>query len=187
MRPRFTRAGCRIRRHRQVHGDSRTGSTPVLPRCVRWRQHGEARFQDREPADRIHPHHREALTLFTAVLRIDGIPVETTRAGHVGEIDIQSFSWSEAQAAGGTPGGTTGCSKVAIQAIHCTTYVNKSSPLLMHRCAAGSRLNEAVSSLQGVSGPTMFDLLRIALVECWWRCLPALVKRVLQRRSNNSR
>jgi type VI secretion system secreted protein Hcp len=77
-------------------------------------------------------------------LRIDGIPGESTDDKHKGEIDVESFSWSEQAgvSAGGGGGGRTG--KVSMQDFHFVARTSKASPKLLVACASGEHIKSAV-------------------------------------------
>jgi type VI secretion system secreted protein Hcp len=76
-------------------------------------------------------------------LQIDGIEGESTDAKHKGWIDVESWSWGEAQTGTLHTGGGGGAGKVAFQDFHFTTKVNKASPKLFLACASGQHLKEA--------------------------------------------
>src|SRR6266516_6051383 len=78
-------------------------------------------------------------------LKIDGIQGESSDAKHKGEIDLESFSWAEANA--GSPGGGAGgggAGKVQIEDLHVVMKMNKASPLLFLACATGQQLKQAI-------------------------------------------
>ncbi len=95
-------------------------------------------------------------------LRLEGVPGESTVPGHVGEMEIESFRWRESQASSGTTGTTT-TSKVAMQDVTFTKLLDKSSPLLMLRCAAGALMKEAVFMVVVPSGSSTIEILRLTL------------------------
>ena len=77
------------------------------------------------------------------VLKVDGIPGESTAARHKGEIDVLSWNWSELLAvpsAGG--GGASG--KVQMRPLHVTAPTSQASPKLFLACANGQHIKEAV-------------------------------------------
>jgi type VI secretion system secreted protein Hcp len=76
-------------------------------------------------------------------LQIDGIEGESTDAKHKGWIDVESWSWGEAQAGTLHTGGGGGAGKVAFQDFHFVTKVSKASPKLFLACASGQHLKEA--------------------------------------------
>ena len=80
-------------------------------------------------------------------LKIDGIAGESRDPRHQGEIELESFSWSEtflASPAAGARGG----GKVHIQDMNITKLVDKASPLLMLAGASGQHFASAVLTAQ---------------------------------------
>ena len=93
-------------------------------------------------------------------LKIDGIPGESQNPRHQGEIEVESFSWSEtylASAAGAGGGG-----KVHVQDLHITKQIDKASPLLMLAVASGRHFTSAVLTAQR-PGTQPLDYLTISL------------------------
>jgi len=84
------------------------------------------------------------MALFDAFLKIDGIEGESADSKHKGEIQLESFSWSEAQTGTSALGGGLGGGKIAMQDIHFTKKTDKSSPKLMVACAGGDHIKSAV-------------------------------------------
>jgi type VI secretion system secreted protein Hcp len=93
-------------------------------------------------------------------LRIDGIPGESQNPRHQGEIEVESFSWSETFLA--SAAGTGGAGKVHVQDLHITKQVDKASPLLMLATASGRHLTSAVLAAQR-PGTEPLDYLTISL------------------------
>ena len=94
-------------------------------------------------------------------LKIDGIPGESQNPRHQGEIEVESFSWSEtylASAAGADGGG----GKVHVQDLHITKQIDKASPLLMLAVASGRHFTSAVLTAQR-PGTEPLDYLTISL------------------------
>jgi type VI secretion system secreted protein Hcp len=62
-------------------------------------------------------------------LKIDGIPGESQNPRHRGEIEVESFSWSETYlaSAAGAGGGGGGGGKVHVQDLHITKQIDKAS------------------------------------------------------------
>jgi len=77
-------------------------------------------------------------------LKINGIPGESQNPRHQGEIEVESFSWSESYLA--SAGGT---GKVHMQDLHITKPIDKASPLLMLACASGRHFTSACSRRNG--------------------------------------
>jgi type VI secretion system secreted protein Hcp len=108
------------------------------------------------------------LPLFTfegfgaAYMKLGDIKGEATDSDHKDWIIIDSFSWGLSQTGSTTTGGGTG--KVSMQDLSFTKKVDKSSPLLMLRCAKGERLPEGLVSYtkQTERGPVVFLKLRFS-------------------------
>jgi type VI secretion system secreted protein Hcp len=77
-------------------------------------------------------------------LKIDGIQGESLDAKHKGEIDLESFSWGEANAGAQGGGGGGGAGKVQIEDLHLVMKMSKASPLLLLACATGQHLKQAI-------------------------------------------
>src|SRR5262245_38096356 len=78
-------------------------------------------------------------------LKIDGVEGESAQEGHVGEIEVLSFSWGESNSAGtAAHGGGGGAGKVTMQDFHFTMKSSKASPKLMLACASGQHIKQAV-------------------------------------------
>jgi type VI secretion system secreted protein Hcp len=84
-----------------------------------------------------------AMALFDAFLKIEGIDGESADAKHKGDIQLESFSWSEHQTGTAGTGGGLGAGKVAMQDFHITKKVDKASPKLMVACADGEHIKKA--------------------------------------------
>ena len=77
-------------------------------------------------------------------LKIDGVSGESQADGHVGEIEVESFSWGARQPSTIQAGGGGGAGRVSMQDFHFTMPAGKSSPKLMQACASGQHLAQAV-------------------------------------------
>lgn len=77
-------------------------------------------------------------------LKIDGIPGESADSKHKGEIDVQSWSWGEAQSGTMAYGGGGGAGKVSMQDFSFVMRVNKASPKLLLACATGEHVKSAL-------------------------------------------
>lgn len=90
-----------------------------------------------------------ALNMF---LDIDGIPGESTVAGHVGQVDVLAWSWGMSNP--GTTHGTTGTgpAKANFQDLSLTKYVDKSSPLLMLHSANGTLISTVTLYVENANG-----------------------------------
>ena len=96
-------------------------------------------------------------------LALTGIPGDSTTVGHVGEIDIASFSWGLANTTTGGGGGGGGAGRATFRDLSFVARTGVASPLLFQTCAAGRHLQTAV--LIGERGPNRFRHLRIRLFD----------------------
>ena len=85
-------------------------------------------------------------------LKIDGIEGETPDDKHKNEIHLDSFSWSEKNQAGMAHGGGGGAGRVAMQDIHFTKVIDKSSSKLFYHCCAGKHFPDAILSFRKAGG-----------------------------------
>lgn len=76
-------------------------------------------------------------------LKIDGIEGESQDAKHKGEIELQSFTWSEAQS-GRPTGGGGGAGRVTMSDFEFTMQTSKASPPLLLAVASGEHIKSAV-------------------------------------------
>ena len=77
-------------------------------------------------------------------LKLDGIDGESADSKNKGQIDLQSFSWGEAQTGTHGAGGGGGAGKVQMQDFHFVMKNNKASPKLMLACANGEHIKKGV-------------------------------------------
>lgn len=77
-------------------------------------------------------------------LKIDSIDGESTDSKHTKEIELESFTWNEAQQTSEARGNGIGAGKVAMGTFQFTMRTNKSSPKLMLACAMGSHIKSAI-------------------------------------------
>ena len=76
-------------------------------------------------------------------LKIEGVPGESTDDKHKGEIELESFSWSEENNSTiGSATGGAGAGKIKFQELIIVKRVDKSSPLLLLHCASGNHYKE---------------------------------------------
>ena len=85
-------------------------------------------------------------------LNIDGIPGESLDEKHMGEINIESWSWGETQStpriAGGGGGGGAVKLKVQFSDFTFIHKLDKASPKLMLFCANGKHIKEALLTVR---------------------------------------
>jgi type VI secretion system secreted protein Hcp len=77
-------------------------------------------------------------------LKIDGIEGEATDSKHKNEIEVQSFTWGEAQNVSFGTGGGGGAGKVHMGTFDFTMKSNKASPKLLLACATGTHIKSAI-------------------------------------------
>ena len=80
-------------------------------------------------------------------LKIDGIEGESNAQGHVNEIDILSFTWAAANAAG-SAGAGAGAGKVTFENATMTKAVDRASPPLFHALATGQHIKQCILTVE---------------------------------------
>lgn len=86
-------------------------------------------------------------------LKIVGIPGESMDEGHVGEIDIESFSWGETNPGVMSSGrGGGGGGKASFQDFHFVMKTNKASPKLFLAAAEGKHFPEGILTVRRAGG-----------------------------------
>jgi type VI secretion system secreted protein Hcp len=86
-------------------------------------------------------------------LKIDGIDGESGDSKHKGEIQLESWSFSESQGGTMAYGGGGGAGKVQMQDFNFTARMSKASPNLMLACASGKHLKSAVLTARKAGKP----------------------------------
>ena len=96
----------------------------------------------------------EAQKTMNAFLRIDGIVAESTDNRHRGEIEIESFGWSESQTgmAGSTGGGGCATGRTNMGGFQFSTFTSQASPKLFQMCAAGQFIKNAILTVRNRAG-----------------------------------
>ena len=77
-------------------------------------------------------------------LKIDGIPGESQDSKHKGEIDIETWEFSEANSGSFALGGGGGAGKVKMDDFTFSKKVDKAGPKLFQACASGEHIKGAV-------------------------------------------
>ncbi|MBX7172998.1 MAG: type VI secretion system tube protein Hcp [Pyrinomonadaceae bacterium] len=77
-------------------------------------------------------------------LKIEGVPGESKDSVHAGEIDVLSWSWGCSNSGTAAGGGGIGAGVVSMQDFHFTQTMQKSSNVLMQKCATGEHIPQAV-------------------------------------------
>ncbi|MGB7210451.1 MAG: type VI secretion system tube protein Hcp [Pyrinomonadaceae bacterium] len=101
-------------------------------------------------------------SMIDAFLKIDEIPGESQDETHKGEFDLQNFSFNVSQSGSMATGGGGGTGQASFGDIPIMTYVGKSSPELMLRCATGKHFPKA-EIICRKAGDTPFEYLKITL------------------------
>ncbi len=81
-------------------------------------------------------------------LKIDGIRGESQDVRHTGEIELESFSWSETAATWPGGSGSGGGGRVQMEAFGVTMGVSRASPELFLAVAKGAHFKSAVLSVR---------------------------------------
>jgi type VI secretion system secreted protein Hcp len=95
-------------------------------------------------------------------LKIEGIAGGSVDAKHRDEIDIEAWSWAEAQSAVMGQAGGGKVSKVSVEPFRFTTRLSKASPKLMQACASGEHFKKAVLTSRK-AGKEQQEYLKITL------------------------
>jgi type VI secretion system secreted protein Hcp len=90
---------------------------------------------------------------FSTFLKIDGLVDNSTVVGHVGEIEVLSFSWGASNPAP-APGGGGGAGKVSLSSFNIMKLADQVSPALFLACAKGSHYKTATVTLVKAAGPS---------------------------------
>jgi type VI secretion system secreted protein Hcp len=98
-------------------------------------------------------------------LKIDGIDGESADSKHKGEIDIESWSWGEAQTGVHSAGGGGGAGKVSMKDFAFTAKQSKASPKLFLACATGEHIKTATLVCRK-AGKEQQEYLKITLSDC---------------------
>lgn len=94
-------------------------------------------------------------------LKIDGIEGESVAQGHTNEVDIRSFAWGAANAAGPTGTGA-GAGKVAFENATFTKAVDRASPLLFQALATGQRIKQSILTIRQGNRPAQLTSITFA-------------------------
>lgn len=95
-----------------------------------------------------------------AFLKIEGIPGESRKAGHVDEIDIHSFSFGAANPTTVAQGTGAGASQVAISSFNIMKNTDLASTALFLRCAKGEHIPEVLVTLRKAGGNNPLEYLQ---------------------------
>lgn len=76
-------------------------------------------------------------------LKLDSVDGESTDSKHTGEIQLESYSFSETNSSSFSSGGGGGVGKVSMQDFNFVKRVDKASAKLLAACASGEHLKTA--------------------------------------------
>jgi len=85
-------------------------------------------------------------------LKIDGVDGESKDEEHSGEIDIVSFSYGVSQPSSAHSGGGSGVSKASFSDFTVMKQVDKTTPVLMKKCAGGDHFATVVFTARRAGG-----------------------------------
>jgi len=92
---------------------------------------------------------------FNTYLKIEGCPGEATATGHVGEIEILSWSFGSSNPSTVGPGSEgSGAGRVTISSFNFMKKVDKSSPDMWMKCCTGQHYNSALVTMTKATGGT---------------------------------
>lgn len=77
-------------------------------------------------------------------IKFDGIDGDVTAEEFENNIEVLSFSWGMTNEGGRAAGGGGGAGRVNVQDFNFTKHTDKSSPVLMLKCATGQHIKKAV-------------------------------------------
>ena len=98
-------------------------------------------------------------------LKIDGVEGEARDSKHKNEIDVLSWSWGMTQSGYAHVGGGMGAGKVNVQDISLTKYVDKASPTIMLKCAAGQHFPKALLTVRKAGGDNPLEYYKVELTD----------------------
>jgi type VI secretion system secreted protein Hcp len=87
---------------------------------------------------------------FSTFVKIDGLVDDSVVAGHVGEIEVYSFSWGASSPT--PPLGATGAGKVSISSFNVMKKADQVSPSLFLACAKGTHYKTATVTMVKPTG-----------------------------------
>lgn len=100
-------------------------------------------------------------------LKLDGVESESTDDKHKGEIELESFSWGVTNQHSNSIGEGSGGGQGTPHTLQCTKQLDKSSPLLMVRCATGKGFETAVLTVRRGGADAPQDYFKITLEKAW--------------------
>jgi type VI secretion system secreted protein Hcp len=97
-------------------------------------------------------------------LKLDAVTGESRDAKHEKEIDILSWSWGMSQSGTSHMGGGAGGGKVAVQDLHITKFIDRSSPTLALFCCNGKHIAKGTLTVRK-AGDNPLEYLKLDLEE----------------------
>lgn len=98
-------------------------------------------------------------------LKVDGIKGESADAEFKDQIQLDSFTWSEAQTGISDANGGGGAGKVKVQDFHFTARLSEASTSLFLNCASGKHIPKAVLCARKAGGKQVV-FLRMIFTDC---------------------
>lgn len=95
-------------------------------------------------------------------LKLDNVFGESQQPGHVGEIDVLSFSFGASQTGVRAAGGKASARRSSLTPISILKQADKSSPKLFIACAMGTQFKDAVLTVS-TGGTSPFEYLVITM------------------------
>lgn len=91
------------------------------------------------------------------------IPGESQQQGHVGQIEVDDWSWGETQTGTAAYGSGSGAGRVSMQDFRFSKRLDQSGPQLQKHCSTGTYVKKAVFTARrrGEGGGAPVDYLRI--------------------------
>jgi type VI secretion system secreted protein Hcp len=104
---------------------------------------------------------------FDTYLKLYGLPGEDVGEPHKDWIELLSWSWgaSNTPASAHGSGGGGGAGKVSVHDLSFTKPIDKTSPLLLSSCCAGTHIKKAVLFVRKAGGEQQ-DYYQVTLSDC---------------------
>jgi type VI secretion system secreted protein Hcp len=110
---------------------------------------------------------------YDAFLKLDGLTGESQKDGHIGDIDIMSFSWGASNSSSVGTGTGVSVGKVSVSDFSIMKSTDSVSPVLFQKCADGSVFATGVVTLQrqvkGTSTPYLvYNFTNVYVTSIQW-------------------
>ncbi len=96
-------------------------------------------------------------------VQLDKIQGETSDSAIKGGIDIISFSWGMTQTGTMHSGAGGGAGKAAVQDLTVIKYIDKTTPVVMKMCLAGTHIEKATLLVRKAGGKTPVTYMKIIM------------------------